>query len=103
MFSGSVALRTSDGHSIFDAETQQSINAPADVYVGHHVWLGSGVRISKGTSVGSGTVVGQMSIATRQLDGNSVYAGAPARKVRDGIVWSRTHSWDDIPDDYLIR
>jgi acetyltransferase-like isoleucine patch superfamily enzyme len=102
MISNSVILRTSDGHTIFDAETRQSINAPADVLIGHHVWLGNSSRVNKGTIIGSGTVVGQCAIASGEIEPNSVYAGIPAKQKKRGIVWSRTTSYDDIPEEFLI-
>lgn len=102
MISNSVILRTSDGHTIFDKITRKSINDPADLMIGHHVWLGNSARVNKGSRIGSGAVVGQCSIVSGSLDAASVYAGAPARKIREGIVWSRTHRYGDIPEEFLI-
>lgn len=102
MVSNSVVLRTSDGHTIFDAGTKQPINRSADVFVGHHVWLGNSCRINKGTRIGVGSVIGQCSIASGALEGNSIYAGAPARKVKEGIVWSRTTKYEDIPHQFIL-
>lgn len=101
MVSNSVILRTSDGHTIFDACTQEPINLSKDVFIGHHVWLGNSSRVNKGAHVGSGSVLGQCAIASGKLAGNSIFAGTPARKVRDGIVWSRTEHFSNIPDEYL--
>ncbi|RYE63062.1 MAG: hypothetical protein EOO83_04425 [Oxalobacteraceae bacterium] len=97
MFSHSVTLRTNDAHGIFDLATQDHINPPEDVVVHAHVWLGSGVRVSKGAEVGASTIVGQASVATGKLDPRCVYAGIPARKLRENVTWSRTTAWDDIP------
>lgn len=102
MMSNAVVVRTSDGHTIFDAATKSEINASESVFIGHHVWLGNDSRVNKGTVIGSGAVLGQRSIASRSLDANCIYAGIPARKVREGIVWSRTKSYDDIPEEYVI-
>lgn len=102
MMSNAVVVRTSDGHTIFDAATKAEINASESVFIGHHVWLGNDSRVNKGTVIGSGSVLGQRSIASRTLDANCIYAGIPARKVREGIVWSRTTSYDDIPEEYVI-
>lgn len=101
MMSVSVELRTSDGHTIFDAATRKPINDSANVHIGRHVWLGSDVRVGKGTSIGSGTVIGQFAVATGRLDPNCVYAGVPARKLKENIVWSRTHRYADIPKEFL--
>lgn len=101
MMSNSVVLRTSDGHTIFDSSTREPINNPADLLIGHHVWLGNSARVNKGSRIGNGAVVGQCSIVSGSLDGASIYGGTPARKLRDGIVWSRTHRYEDIPERFL--
>lgn len=103
MVSNDVVLRTSDGHTIFDAATKTAINGSQSLFVGHHVWLGNGCRVNKGAQVGSGSVVGQKSVASGRMDTNAIYAGMPARKVRDGVVWSRTPSYDDIPEEFLPK
>ena len=100
MVSNSVVVRTSDHHGIFERSTGQRLNPSADVVVGAHVWLGNGCRINKGTRVGSGTVVGQMAIASGELDANCIYAGVPARKLREDIVWSRTENIGGVPRQY---
>ena len=100
MVSNSVVVRTSDHHGIFERSTGQRLNPSADVVVGAHVWLGNGCRINKGTRVGSGAVVGQMAIASGDLDANCIYAGVPARKLREDIVWSRTENIGGVPRQY---
>lgn len=102
MMSNSVVLRTSDGHTIFDKITKEPINNSKNVMIGHHVWLGNSARVNKGSCIGCGTVVGQCSIVSSSLDAASVYAGSPAKKIRDGIVWSRTHRYADIPEEFLM-
>lgn len=102
MMSNGVILRTSDGHTIFDAATKAPINDSSDLFIGHHVWLGNSARVSKGARIGSGTIVGQCSIASGKLEPNSIYAGAPARRIRQGVVWSRTPNYEDIPPEFLV-
>lgn len=102
MMSNGVLLRTSDGHSIFDKATRQAINAPADVFIGNHVWLGNSSRVNKGTSIGSGSIIGQGAIASGKLCHNAIYAGVPATIKRSNIVWSRTNNYEDIPPEYTI-
>lgn len=101
MMSNGVVLRTTDGHTIFDAASKKPINNSADLFIGHHVWLGNSSRVNKGTKIGSGTVVGQCAIASGELEANSVYAGVPARLVRSKIVWSRTQNYSDIPREFI--
>jgi carbonic anhydrase/acetyltransferase-like protein (isoleucine patch superfamily) len=102
MVSNQVVVRTSDGHGIFDADSGSRINPSGDVVIENHVWLGNSSRVNKGTRIGQGTVLGQMSIASGRLDPASVYAGAPARKLRERVVWSRTESIEHVPGDYRL-
>lgn len=97
MFAHACVIRTNDGHSIFDRASQQLVNKPKSIVVKAHVWLANGVRVGKGSIIDSGSVVGQGSIVSGYLESNCVYAGVPARKVREGIVWSRSAVYGGIP------
>jgi acetyltransferase-like isoleucine patch superfamily enzyme len=101
MVSNGVRIRTSDSHGIFDAATGEALNEPRDVFVGDHVWLGNSCRVNKGSVIGNGTVVGQTSVVSGRLDPNAIYAGVPARKLREGIVWSRTTNIADVPPEFM--
>lgn len=48
-----------------------------------NVWLGSDVTILPGVSIGKGAVVGAGSVVIRDVPAMTVYAGNPARKIRD--------------------
>lgn len=100
MISSSVVLRTADGHSIFDASTKERINSDMNVEIGDHVWLGNAARVNKGVVVGSGSVVGQMSIVSKDVEENCIYAGVPAKKIKEGVVWSRYEEYEKIPEEY---
>lgn len=100
MFAAGLIMRSTDGHGIFDRSTGKRLNESRAIIVHDHVWLGSGVRVSKGAVVGSGTVVGQLSLVTGRLDANCIYAGAPARKMRENIAWSRGQAWESVPQKF---
>lgn len=102
MFSNSVMIRTSDGHGIFDASSKELINKPSDVFIGEHVWLGNSARVNKGSIINSGSVIGQGSVVSKVVDSNCIYAGVPAKKIKENIVWSRTYSYDTIPEEFRI-
>jgi acetyltransferase-like isoleucine patch superfamily enzyme len=93
-------LRTSDHHGIFERSSGVRLNPSADVIVGAHVWLGNGCRVNKGTRIGSGAIIGQNAIAGGDVEANSIYAGVPARKLRDDVVWSRTEKIRDVPERF---
>jgi acetyltransferase-like isoleucine patch superfamily enzyme len=98
MLSSNVMIRTDDGHGIFDARTKVRLNVAKPVVLEPLVWIGNGARVNKGVRVGTGSVLGGASIATKDLAPHCAYAGIPAQKVREGIVWSRTASWADVPE-----
>lgn len=100
MLSNSIMIRTDDGHGIFNRSTRELLNDFQPVVIENHVWIGNGARVNKGTRIGTGTVLGGLSVAAKTLEPNCVYAGVPARKLREDIVWSRTFNFDDIPEDY---
>lgn len=100
MFSAEIHVRTTDGHGIFDVATKERINFAANVEIGDHVWIGHTSRVNKGTKIGRCSVLGMFSVATGKLDAHSVYAGCPARKVKEGITWSRELDFEAIPELY---
>ncbi len=89
MFSVDIEIRNTDGHRIYDANTDGLVNPPQDVHIGNHVWIGKGAIIMKGVNIGDGSVVGRGAIVTRGCPPNSVMAGIPAKIVRSGIYWRR--------------
>lgn len=86
----SVKFRTSDSHFIYDAESGNLLNHPADITVGDHVWLAEDVLLLAGASVGSGSAVGARSTITgsSKIPEKSLAVGTPAKVVRSGIRWA---------------
>jgi acetyltransferase-like isoleucine patch superfamily enzyme len=58
------------------------IHDAAPITIGDHVWLGAGVVVGAGVSIGEGAVVGANSVVLRDVDRETLCAGAPARIVR---------------------
>lgn len=89
MFSSDVTLRTSDAHSIYNTDGKR-VNGAKNIVVGDHVWFGEKVTCLKGTEIENNVAAGGLSLLT---DGkymeNTVYAGVPARKIRDQVSWSQ--------------
>lgn len=52
------------------------------IFIGDNVWLGGGVIVCPGVTIGSNTVVGAGAVVTRDLPGNVVAVGNPARVLR---------------------
>ncbi len=54
-----------------------------DIIVGNNVFIGNNVKILKGVKIGDNSVIGNSSLVTTSVEKNTVYAGLPARKIRD--------------------
>lgn len=67
----------------------ERINDDQPVCFGERVWVGMRVTILKGAKIANGAVIGAGSIVSQHLDNeNCVYAGNPAKIVKDDINWS---------------
>ncbi len=92
MISSQVYVSLSDIHPIYDLETGRRINPAASVHVGNHVWAGLRCMILKGARVGDGSVIAAGSIVAGETPADAIIAGAPARTLRQGVVWRRDFS-----------
>lgn len=52
------------------------------VAIGNNIWIGMGVSILGGTIIHDNVVIGAGSVVKGELEGDSVYAGVPARKIK---------------------
>ncbi len=60
-----------------------------DVIIGNGVWIGSNTIIMPGVTVGNYAVVGAGSIVTKNIQDFEIWAGVPAKKIRDRIINER--------------
>jgi putative colanic acid biosynthesis acetyltransferase WcaF len=56
------------------------------ITIGSYAWVCARATVQPGLSVGEGAVLGLGSVATRDLDPWTVYAGVPARKLKLRVV-----------------
>jgi len=56
--------------------------AAAPIVIGDNVWLGGGVIVCPGVTIGANTVVGAGAVVTRDLPGDVMAVGSPARVIR---------------------
>jgi len=56
----------------------------ADVVIGNNIFIGANCVILPGTVIRDNVVVGAGSIVKGELESNTIYAGAPCRKIKSG-------------------
>lgn len=54
-----------------------------DIYIEDEAWIGANVTILPGITIGRCSIVGAGSVVTRDVEAFGVYAGVPAKKIRD--------------------
>lgn len=72
------------GHGF--AKGELIMNQPAvikPVTIGSDCWFGSGVRVMMGVTIGDGAVIGSGSIVTKDIPAYQVWAGNPARFLKN--------------------
>lgn len=55
------------------------------VVIEENVWIGAGVTVLPGCAIGKNSVVGAGSVVTKSIPANEVWAGIPARKIRNVV------------------
>lgn len=56
---------------------------PANINIGDGCWLGAGVTVLPGITIASGCILAAGSVVTKNCEANGLYAGVPARRVRE--------------------
>lgn len=88
MFAKNAVIRNSDSHSILSLDGKR-INPSKDVILGKHVWVGYGATILKGTILGDNCIVGtQAVISGKHPQTGCIYAGNPARLIKEDVNWA---------------
>lgn len=86
LFSSEIDVRTTDSHSIFNADGER-INLDKNIVIGEHVWIGRMVSILKGSVIGDGSVIGSMSLVSGAIPKRVIAAGVPAKIIKENILW----------------
>ena len=95
MLSFGIRMRCTGDHAIIN-DKGEVINLAKSIEIGNHVWVGMDALILKNSKVADGCIVGANSVVTKAFETpNSVIAGNPARKVKEGIHWDEAR-----PDMY---
>ena len=86
--SSGIWVRNADPHLIYSTETKKRLNPTRSIFIGDHVWIGQSTMLLKRTQIGSGAVIGGGAIVSgKKIPSNTIWAGNPARQVKDKIFW----------------
>lgn len=94
------------GHSIDpELRTKEGAEYAFPVTIGNNVWLGANVTITPGVTIGDNTVIGAGSVVTKDIPGNVVAYGNPAKVARkvnnqDSEYYFKGHK---TPQDFIDR
>jgi acetyltransferase-like isoleucine patch superfamily enzyme len=83
MIGSYVNLQASMHRMAQDASIKSQGSDLAPVVLGDDVWLGSHVTVLAGVTIGDGAVVGSNAVVTGNIPEMEVWAGVPARKLRE--------------------
>lgn len=93
-------FRTADPHIIYDCNTKERINFSKSILVGDKVWIGQQSLLLKGTIIGSGSIIGGHSVVSNKIiKSNSLYAGNPAKKIREQVFYASPQSTHDLNEE----
>ena len=83
MIAPNTIIADHDGHVAWPpSERLTKSGAEAEIVIEHDVWIGMNCIILKGVRIGSGSIIAAGSIVIEDVDPNSLYAGNPAKKVK---------------------
>ena len=104
MVAADVTIRTSDAHAIRDINTNEILNFGGDVSIGKHCWITKDVYILKGVTLADNLVIGTGSIVSKDcMVSNSIYAGIPAKLIKENVVWQRETPYKASQMDILNK
>ncbi len=63
-------------------------NDDEDVVIKDDVWIGANVIILKGVTIGEGSIIAAGSVVTKDVEPYSIYAGVPAKKIKNRFTES---------------
>ena len=70
-------------HEIGSAHRRAGTATAKPIEVGNGVWIGAVSTILPGVTIGEGAIIAAGAVVSRDCEAHSLYAGVPARKVRE--------------------
>lgn len=83
VFLGPRTMLITGNHGIGPATRRAADGEHSFITIGDGSWLGAGVIVLPGVSIAPGCVIGAGAVVTKDCDANGLYAGVPARRVKD--------------------
>ncbi|GAA1345222.1 hypothetical protein GCM10009594_22480 [Kocuria palustris] len=83
VFVGPRAMFVTTRHPVGGPQQRAAPGHPDPVHVGDGSWIGAGAIILPGVTIGSGCVIGAGAVVTKDCAADGVYAGVPARRIRE--------------------
>jgi maltose O-acetyltransferase len=80
---GMRTLLVTGSHNIGPAAQRAEGELASGIRIDDGCWLGANVTVLPGVSIGGGCVIAAGSVVTRNCEPNGLYAGVPARRIRD--------------------
>jgi len=101
-------IHVGDNHAVIDLDSGQPINYShhPQVIIKDHVWIASRVTIFADSLVEPGSILGAGAIVKGNFPGCALIVGVPARPVREGVSWTRSHNGsgaEDVVDRFRTR
>jgi acetyltransferase-like isoleucine patch superfamily enzyme len=82
-------IMDTDFHRLREIDYRASPPIAAPVHIGNNVWIGTRCIILKGVTIGDNSVIAAGSVVTRDVPGNTLAGGNPARVIRRIKGWTR--------------
>lgn len=90
MLASNIIFRNGDSHPIYDRNSGVRLNNAGSISIGDHVWIGQDVLILKNTSIPLGSIIGAKSLVNKAFSAeHSIFAGIPAKIVKENVSWKR--------------
>ena len=78
------------GHNVILATLNHNVDPynradlyPKPIHIGKRVWVGSGSIVLPGITIGDNSIVGAGSVVTKDIPPNTIYAGNPAKFIKN--------------------
>jgi len=69
-------------HPIDYEQRNTGVEFAKPIKIGNNVWIGGGVKVLSGVTIGDNVVIGAGSVVTKDIPGNCVACGVPARVIK---------------------